>query len=88
MRIVWIQRGSLARSERIIKQGDETMPRLTDIEVDGIDMKDSWDFVDAYIVRCKIDGREATDEEVEAINEGEDRSIVYNAVCNEVYGEV
>ena len=64
------------------------MPRLTDIEVDGIDMKDSWDFVDAYIVRCKIDGREATDEQVEAINEGEDRSIVYNAVCNEVYGEV
>ena len=74
--------------EPLTKKGHETMPRLTDIEVDGIDMKDSWDFVDAYIVRCKIDGREATDEEVEAINEGEDRSIVYNAVCSEVYGEV
>ena len=64
------------------------MPRLTDIEVDGIDMKDSWDFVDAYIVRCRVDGREATDEEVTAINEQEDRSVIYNAVCSEVFGEV
>lgn len=64
------------------------MPRITDIEVDGIDLDDAWDFVDAYIVRCRINGREASDEEVEAINKGEDRSIVYNAVCNEVFGEI
>ena len=64
------------------------MPRITDIEVDGINLDDAWHFVDAYIVRCKINGEEASDEEVEAINEGEDRSIVYNAVCNEVFGEI
>jgi hypothetical protein len=64
------------------------MTGITDIEVDGIDLDDAWDFVDARIVRCKINGREASDEEVEAINEGEDRSIVYNAVCNEVFGEI
>ena len=64
------------------------MTGVTDIEVDGIDLYDAWNFVDAYIVRCKINGREASDEEVEAINEGEDRSIVYNAVCNEVFGEI
>ena len=64
------------------------MTGVTDIEVDGIDLDDAWAFVDAYIVRCKINGREASDEEVEAINEGEDRSIVYNAVCNEVFGEI
>ena len=64
------------------------MTGVTDIEVDGIDLDDAWNFVDAYIVLCKINGREASDEEVEAINEGEDRSIVYNAVCNEVFGEI
>ena len=64
------------------------MTGVTDIEVDGIDLDDAWNFVDAYIVRCKINGREASDEEVEAINEGEDRSIVYNAVCNEGFGEI
>ena len=64
------------------------MTGVTDIEVDGSALDDAWDFVDAYIVRCKINGREASDEEVEAINEGEDRSIVYNAVCNEVFGEI
>ena len=64
------------------------MTGVTEIEVAGIDLDDAWNFVDAYIVRCKINGREASDEEVEAINAGEDRSIVYNAVCNEVFGEI
>lgn len=64
------------------------MPRITHTEVGGIDMEDAWNFVDAYLVSAKIDGKPATEEQIDAINEQEDRSIVYNAVCREVYGEI
>jgi len=37
------------------------------LEVDGIDMKDYPDFCDAYIAEALIDGKEATDEQLEEL---------------------
>ena len=37
------------------------------LEVDGIDMKDYPDFCDAYIAEALIDGKKATDEQLEEL---------------------
>ena len=44
---------------------------VTDVEVDGIDMKDYPDFVDAYIDSAKFvsSGKELTDVELEQLQE-------------------
>ena len=42
---------------------------VTDCEIDGVDTKDYPDFCDAFIARCLYYGEEATEEELESINE-------------------
>ena len=37
------------------------------VEIEGIDMKDYPDFCDAYIAEALIDGKEATDEQLEEL---------------------
>jgi hypothetical protein len=49
--------------------------RIENIEFEGIDLSDSNDFVDAYIVKCDYKGLEATEEELDEINK--DRDFVY-----------
>ena len=56
---------------------------VADIEVDGIDTADYPDFCDAFISSFTYKGRDATDEEVEAINE--DGDFVYDCVQEELY---
>jgi len=43
--------------------------QVDNIELDGVDPKDYPDFCDAFIASCDYKGREATDEELDAINE-------------------
>jgi hypothetical protein len=57
--------------------------RISDVEVGGIDFSDYPDFCDAYIDSAKVDGREATDEEMDEIND--DRDFVYEQVLNTIY---
>lgn len=46
--------------------------KVDNIDFDGIDHKDYPDYCDAYIVSADYDGREATDEELEKINDNSD----------------
>ena len=57
--------------------------KVTDIEVSGIDMKDYPDFCDAYIYDAVYDGKPATDEVLDAINENSE--FVYEAVMESLY---
>jgi hypothetical protein len=41
---------------------------VTEVVIADIDYKDSPDFCDAYIASCKIDGRDATEDELEMLN--------------------
>ncbi|NQZ45056.1 MAG: hypothetical protein HRT65_12155 [Flavobacteriaceae bacterium] len=43
--------------------------RVDNYQIEGIDTKDYPDFCDAFIAACDIDGREATEEELDLINE-------------------
>ncbi len=43
--------------------------QVDEIEIDGVDTKDYPDFCDAVITRCDYKGKEATEEELDAINE-------------------
>jgi len=42
---------------------------ITDIEFDGIDHGDYPDYCDAYIVAAKFDGVEASEEDLDALND-------------------
>ena len=57
---------------------------LSDILIGGIDLRDSPDFVDAYIMgACWQDtGEQLTEEELEKINE--DTSLVYHYVIKQL----
>ena len=62
--------------------------KICDIEVDGVDYRDYPDFSDAYICRAFImmddsTYREATDEEIEEMNE--DSQFVYECVESSLY---
>lgn len=57
--------------------------QITDIEIEGIDYKDAPDFVDAYISNASYMGRDATDEELDAMND--DSSFVYECVMERIY---
>ena len=62
--------------------------KIHDIEVDGIDTRDYPDFCDAYIASATIENedgtfRDATEDEVEEMNE--DSDFVYTAVENYLY---
>ena len=43
--------------------------KIDNLEFDGVDTSDYPDFCDAFICNCDYDGREATDEELDYINE-------------------
>lgn len=48
---------------------DIDFDRLENFDIQGVDPKDYPDFCDAYVAFCEIDGRSATDVELEYINE-------------------
>ena len=58
---------------------------VTDVEVDGVDMKDYPDFVDAYIDSAKFvsSGKELTDVELEKLQE-ENSELFYEDVMDKV----
>ena len=57
---------------------------ISDVEVDGIDYSDYPDFCDAHICAAWwADGREFTDEELDALNE--DSDYVYEMVERFIY---
>lgn len=58
------------------------MKSLYNVRVDGIDMRDSPDFVDAYISYAEYeDGTELTDTELDSIPQ----EIVYEYVIADLY---
>ena len=57
--------------------------KISDIEVEGIDMNDYPDFCDAYIASALYDGRAMTDEELDILNN--DGDSVYDAVQKFLY---
>jgi hypothetical protein len=46
--------------------------KIDNVVIDGIDYNDAPDFCDAYIASCDIDGRPATEEELEIINNNDE----------------
>ena len=65
MKIMELFRGSLVMTYKLNNL------EVTDVEVDGIDMKDYPDFCDAYIDSAKFvsSGKELTDVELEQLQE-------------------
>jgi len=57
--------------------------KISDVEVDGIDTEDYPDFCDAFIAYAEYDGKEMTDEQLDALNE--DGDFVYEAVQNYLF---
>ena len=57
--------------------------RVSDIDMDGISAYDAPDFVDAFICDCSIDGRPATEGELEELNN--DSEFVYECVMGWLY---
>jgi len=57
--------------------------KIENLEVEGIDTRDYPDFCDAYISSAEIDGREATEEELDELNE--DRDFVYELVWERLF---
>ena len=57
--------------------------KIDNVEVEGIDLRDYPDFCDAYIVAFTIDGREATDNELEELNQ--DSTYVHEATLAHLF---
>lgn len=62
--------------------------KVHDIEFDGVDTNDYPDFCDAYISSATIENedgtfRDATDEEIEALND--DTTFVYETLLNQLF---
>ena len=57
--------------------------KIENLEVEGIDPSDYPDFCDAYISYAEIDGKPASDEEMDELNE--DSSFVYEKVIERVF---
>ena len=62
---------------------EEPKKVIDDVEMGGIDTRDYPDFVDAYIVSCCINGRPATDEEIDELNE--DSSLIHELVWEHLF---
>lgn len=45
------------------------LKQIDNLEFDGVDLRDYPDFSDAFIANCDIDGKEATEEQLDFINE-------------------
>lgn len=59
------------------------LSKIQNVQVENIRMYDYPDFVDAYISYAEIDGRELTEDELDALNENQD--FRYNAIMERVY---
>ncbi len=57
--------------------------QISNIEIDGLDHRDYPDFVDAFIMDAKVDGRQATDEELDQMND--DGEFRYGQVMESLY---
>ena len=57
--------------------------KITNVEVDGIDLNDYPDFSDAFIASAEYDGEDMTDEQLDEINECYD--FVHEAVMNQIF---
>ena len=57
--------------------------QISDIEIDGLDHRDYPDFVDAFICDAHVDGKQATDEELDQMND--DGMFRYEAVEASLY---
>lgn len=68
--------------------------KISNIKVSGLDFRDAPDFCDAFIESADIDGREATEEEIdicglsmteylEALNQATNGELVWNALGGE-----
>lgn len=57
--------------------------QITDVEVEDIDMKDYPKFCDAYIASCLVNGVEATETQLDIINENS--MFVYEQITDAIY---
>jgi hypothetical protein len=57
--------------------------QITNIDLDGIEPWDAPDYVDAYIDSASVDGRKATDEELDQMND--DGQFVYDQLEAQIY---
>ena len=55
---------------------------ITDIVVDGVDQRDYPEYVDAYLQSAKIDGREATEAELNELEADDD--LVYDMLYDAI----
>jgi len=57
--------------------------KISNVEVEGIDMSDYPKFCDAYIESCEIDGVAATEEQLDEINNN--GTFVYKCIMDYLY---
>ena len=57
--------------------------KITNVEVEGIDLNDYPDFCDAFIASADYDGEPMTYEQLDELNE--DADFVYECVLNKLY---
>ena len=57
--------------------------QISNIEIDGLDHSDYPDFVDAFIMDALVDGRQATEDELDQMND--DGMFRYEAVEASLY---
>lgn len=56
------------------------LSKVSNLKFEGIDHSDYPDYCDAFIVRANVGNREATEEEIEELNE--DRDFVYEKLTD------
>ena len=56
---------------------------IDSVVIDGLDTRDYPDFCDAFICDAKVEGRQATDEELDQMND--DGEFRYDQVMESVY---
>lgn len=59
------------------------LSKVSNIKFDGIDHSDYPDYCDAHIVSCEINGVEATEEELEELNDNSE--FVHESLFNHLY---
>ena len=64
----------------MITKEQTNSPVLTDVIIDGVDPSDYPDFCDAFIVSCCIDGKEATEEEIDALDGEQVYEEIYQSI--------
>ena len=57
--------------------------KITNVELDGIDLNDYPDFVDAFITSAEYYGEDMTDEQLDEINQCYD--FVHECVMNQIF---